>query len=803
MNATAQQQKNPVTQNLKYGKVNGKEVPVARHIPYSHHIDDTTLGTYDGLMFKIIRLTGFSHETADQSAVNYAQERRNSLLIGINDSRYAIWSTIIRRKATRFPEGDFTDEFCQQLNSAYQEKMLDKDMFVNEIYVTIIRKGSGNKVNKFGDFLKSLSTTGDIESKRYERKEMKRELEEVAEKMLASLTPYGPELLGTRTTENGIESEPLSFLSFLINGDKRTVLLPKQPINNYLGNVRPFFAKDAFELKGLRQSRIGGAVTIKEYPGLTKPSLLNELLTLPFEFILTQSFVFQDRGTALSNMKIQKRQLISAGDDAISLTEELISAMDDLASGRICFGVHHFTLVCFAGNTKQLQKNLAKADSVLANQGINAVREDLALEAAFWAQLPGNIPYIGRKAAISSQNYAAFCAYHNYPTGHIDGNHWGPAVTLLETVSGTPYYFNFHKEDLGNTTIIGPSGSGKTVLMTFLQAQLEKFNSRRVYLDKDRGAEIFIRAIGGYYATIQPGISTGFNPFQLEHNPKNEAFLISLLAFMLSENGAELDAVDMEHVVRTVQGNFELEPKDRQLSVLAQYLPQGKDNHLARRLKRWYGSGDLAWLYGSETDAFPKDMKTIGYDLTHILDEPIARAAALRYLFHRIESMIDGRPISITLDEGWKGLDDEFVAQKVFDWEKTIRKRNGFFTFGSQSARDLSQTRIGTTIIEQSPTQIFYPNPDADYESHCNAFSLSDKEFELIKKELDPADRAFLIKHGTNSIVAKLDLKGMDDILAVLSGREETVRLLDEIRAEVGDDPKDWLPVFHDKRKKP
>ena len=51
-------------------------------------------------------------------------------------------------------------------------------------------------------------------------------------------------------------------------------------------------------------------------------------------------------------------------------------------------------------------------------------------------------------------------------------------------------------------------------------------------------------------------------------------------------------------------------------------------------------------------------------------------------------------------------------------------------------------------------------------------------------------------------MVAELDLGGFDDALAVLSGRTETVELLDRIRAEVGDDPAQWLPVFHAERRK-
>jgi type IV secretion system protein VirB4 len=37
----------------------------------------------------------------------------------------------------------------------------------------------------------------------------------------------------------------------------------------------------------------------------------------------------------------------------------------------------------------------------------------------------------------------------------------------------------------------------------------------------------------------------------------------------------------------------------------------------------------------------------------------------------------------------------------------------------------------------------------------------------------------------------------MDDFLAVLSSTTDNVDLLDQIRAEVGDAPTHWLPVFY------
>ena len=50
-------------------------------------------------------------------------------------------------------------------------------------------------------------------------------------------------------------------------------------------------------------------------------------------------------------------------------------------------------------------------------------------------------------------------------------------------------------------------------------------------------------------------------------------------------------------------------------------------------------------------------------------------------------------------------------------------------------------------------------------------------------------------------MVVELDLSGLDDALAVLSGRAETTAVADEIIAEVGTDPALWLPLFHQRRR--
>jgi len=165
----------------------------------------------------------------------------------------------------------------------------------------------------------------------------------------------------------------------------------------------------------------------------------------------------------------------------------------------------------------------------------------------------------------------------------------------------------------------------------------------------------------------------------------------------------------------------------------------------------------------------------------------------MMYLFHRVEERLDGSPAILIVDEGWKALDDDVFVSRIKDWEKTIRKRNGIVGFATQSAQDALESRIASAVIEQSATQIFMANPKARAADYVEGFGLSEHEFELVRT-LPDTSHCFLIKHGNDSVVARLNLSAEKDLLTVLSGRERTVRLLDEIRLQTGDDPEEWLP---------
>ena len=775
-------------------RIIAREQSAGVHLPYARHVDDVTLETRDGLLMQTIRLGGLLFETADTEDLNYRAELRDAMLKAVGSSRFAIYHHVVRRRAEATLDARFPDEFSRNLDARWSERLSAREMYVNELFLTIVRRPTPGRVGIL-DRLRNLLARTSIDRAAAFAAE-KRALEATTEALMASLGSYSPRQLSVYENEGALRSEPLEFLSHLFNADMRPAVLPHGDLGDHIPFRRISFGQDAFELgpTGNLGRKFGAVISIKDYPAQTMPGMFDELHRMPFEMTISQSFAFVERGDALRRMNLALRRMRSTEDEAVSLRDELAGAKDDVATGRAGFGEHHNTITIHAASLEALDHQVAEVTAVLSDLGIVAVREDIALEPSFWAQFPGNFKYIARKGLVSTGNFAGLASLHNFPVGRPHGNHWGDAVTLFETTAAGPYFFSFHNNDLGNFTIIGPSGSGKTVVLNFLLAQARKFSPRIVFFDKDRGAELFIRAIGGQYDRLRPSAQSGLNPLQLDDNAVNRQFLIEWLSMLAG--GA--DGEEIETIKDAIEANFAQPTGHRRLRHLVELFrghQRPKAGDLFSRMRPWWGEGERAWLFDNETDLTDLSASTVGFDMTAILDDPVARTPALLYFFHRVEERLDGSPAIIVVDEGWKALDDDVFVRRIKDWEKTIRKRNGIVGFATQSAQDALESRIASAIIEQAATQIFMINPKARAEDYVDGFGLSQHEFELIRT-LPDSSHCFLIKHGNESVVARLNLSGEADLLTILSGREETVRKFDALTERNSLNPTDWMAAL-------
>ncbi len=789
-------------QPLKRRKVSkaavaAREVSAATFIPYEHHWDKDTIVTKNREMIQIIKIDGFSFETADDDVVDMKKMVRNSLYKSMAEGTFSMWFHMVRRRQSAYPEGAMPKGFAQALDERWRKKHHSRSTFVNELYISVIRKDDTKGAAKIQSLMDKFEQRTNKEASAVQLQEMHKELREAVYRVLATFRDYGARVLTTKMGEFGPLSEPLEFLGRLVNGgNSQPMLVPTIDIAHYLPNSRLYFGSRAIEIRSAAGTRYAGIVSIKEYAPHTAAGIMDAFLQMPFELIIAQSFAFENRQANLGSMQLQQRRMANSNDLAVSQVREISDALDLAMSGHIAFGKHHLTVMCLEDNLNALEAAISMVIAELVNVGINPVREKLILEQCYWAQLPANSDFIGRPSKINTLNIAGFAAMHNFPAGKLAENHWGNAVTVFDTTSSTPFFFNFHVRDVGHTTIIGPTGAGKTVLMNFLCAQALKFNCRLFMFDKDRGAEIFVRAINGTYTHIDPGKKCHFNPLQLDDTSENRSFITEWLSALVSVNDEPISAQDLEIVQRAVDGVYKLRKEDRVLRNIAPFFGMEGAGSIAGRLKQWHSNGRFAAVFDSVDDHVNfKSSNIFGFEMGDVLNNRACLVPVLLYLFQRIQMSLDGTPTIIVLDEAWALVDNKIFAGKIKDWLKTLRKLNGMVIFATQSVEDAVNSSISDTLIQQTATQIFLPNPKAT-EPYRKAFMLSEREFNLLKNT-DPGSRYFLVKQGKDVVVARIDLSGMEDVISVLSGRAETVAILDQIRTEVGDDVKDWLPLFN------
>lgn len=792
---------------LNYDRLMKREEKASKHINILQHYDDSTLLDKSGKLIKIFKLKGLNYFTKGDQLLDLHKNRRNNLLKSFS-SDFAIYFWHVRRKVVEYPQGEFEEGFAKEVNEKYKQNIEKRELFRTDLFIALMTKQPQGLINKGFHFLKQLNYVFDKTAKKAYLAKKYQELNDATLQLLNTLSDYQCELLKSYQKNSISFSKPLEFISQLINCDHFVVPLNVFDAAKVLARKRMFFNRRSGTLEirnTMEQKKFAAFLSIKAYQPVTHQGILDEFNKLPIEYVITQSFRFYDKHAAKAKLRDQQQDMMQSKEESASLTDEIDDAYDDTASGEVGYGIHQFTFACFADTQEDLNKYVGLITAKFSDIDIVCVRENIASECAYWSQLPGNFSYVVRPADISTKNMAAFASLHNIEMGKIKGNHWADAVTVFETITGSPYYFNFHYKDVGNFLVFGAMGSGKTVLIGFLILQSMKFGGKRIFFDKDRGLEILVRAMGGVYETIKPGQHTGFNPCLLADTSENRKFLSLLFKKMLSINGSPLTAQDSEIIENAIGGLYRLHNNERQLCHISSFFGARKADSLRNRFDQWHSNGSHAWVFDNPEDSLNLDSQVIGFDLGHILNgEAETKTPALMYLIYRIEKAIEGMRGILFCDEGWLALNDDYFKKLIDDWSRTPRKKDNIFGLATQVANDTVNSVISKSINESSFCKIFFPNPSADKKVFIQDLGLSEHEYELIKT-LPDDKHCFLLNHGRGinkeSVVLTANLAGLEDAIAIISARESTLKIMDEVIAEVGSDPKIWVPIFHEKLK--
>ncbi|PZR84715.1 MAG: VirB4 family type IV secretion/conjugal transfer ATPase [Stutzerimonas stutzeri] len=773
------------------------------YVPYIGHAAPGTVLLDDGSLLAMLRLDGATFELADPALVNALHAQRNILLRNISSDRVVLQIHVVRSLAepSEYPAEPCASAFARELDERYRDRLLSNRLFRNELFLSILLRPAGRGGLAQGNVAALFARRKRGDRARAASPANMDQIDSIADTLAYELHAYGVRRLALREASGLMFSEVAEALRLVLTGEHMPVPL----VNGHLGGAvytdRVIVGREAIEIRGAGGSTFAAGFGLREYPAVTWPGMFDTVLGAPYRCVLTQSFGFLGKQDAQGIMTRKQNQMVTAQDKAASQTEALTEAADMLASNAFVMGDHHLTLMTFADSLDKLRLVASSARRDLAESGAVIVREDLALEAAYWAQLPGNMRLRTRPGAISSRNFAAMASLHNYPLGTQTG-HWGAPLTLFRSTGGTAYRFHLHAptetvRDLGNVFVAGPTGSGKTTLMLFILAMAERQKAQVVFFDKDRGGDILARAVGGTYLVLPAGEPSGLAPLKaLSDKPGDVEFVKELVKALVLDPGKAMAPEQERRLELGVRAVLALPRDARSFAELRAFLGQADPEGPGARLDKWCQGGALGWVLDNDADRVSLDAPFLGFDVTAVLDDPVTRGPILSYLFHRVESLLDGRRLVLAIDEFWKVLLDAGFRDLVNDKLKTIRKLNGLVILATQSPADALRSPIAHSIIEQCPTQILMPNTRADAADYRDGLKLTEPEYLAVREDLAVGGHRFLLKQGNASVACELDLTGMDDLIAVLSGRASTVRLMERLIEDVGPDPAAWLPLF-------
>lgn len=822
---------------------------VASCLPYSQQIDDHTVITYEGDLTQSISVHGVAFETIGHKELDNLNRQWFTALNSLAHSPHVALWTHVERRRVRYDlsatghDNSLSREFARQ----YARKFEGERLFTNELFVSPVYRMAGNRLDRM-----SLRFSRDAgEAMTQLRRGAREELSRLSAQLLASLGRYHPRLLGTYDLQGRLCSRVAQFYGRLTHNTDLHVGLDACELSHKLQASALNFGAETVEIEGAAGSRLAACLTlVAPYRAeQLDVKVFDGLLSAPFEFVLSQSVTVMafDRADALLKSQYNRIRSTSENEEQLS---EVSAARTQLQAGRFSMLDHEFVLVIYGDSIRELNQHINAAVTLLDRKGMSVSRErGGALICTYFSILPGNFRH-GRIRAmpISSRNFAKFFPMHNHPTGNMHGSQWGAPIAVMKTAASGPYFFNFHvsrdrlreqgvqldygdgpgtegsaqgsqvdaeasalqrahRKELGNYKIIGRSGSGKTVLKLALRLLARKEamaggKTLKVFsFDKDYGEEICIRAMGGHYFHIAAGEPTGMNPFSLPPTPENFAVILSIMSWSAQFDGKYvMSHRDEEDLLRSIRQVYQLAPYQRRYARVRDALPTHEEHSLYQALGRWCDAGAFAWVLDNAEDRFDlAGADTFGFDMTSFLDIEEARTPILRYLTHKIALQAAGSPHIIDIAEAWRALKDPLMQRFIENMGKTIRKQDGVIGLDTQEPSDISRSPLGSTLLSQFPTQLLLPNGEAEETDYIDGLKLTPREFHLVKHTEENSGQ-FLLKKGAESVLVKMDLAGMDDMLSVLSGSLDNVEVMRAAIDAVGADPQRWLPVFLERR---
>ena len=213
-----------------------REIEPDVYLPFGRHVTDTVIGLTTRALLTVIRIDGTSFETAEISDLNDLHGKLNLTLRNIADPRLALWTHLVRRRTSIYPDGAFRSTFAAELDAQYRDRLRKEALFCNDLYLTLVchpgRAATDTAAAFFRRLGRSAGHSVEVDSEALKR------LDDATRDIVAALERYGARAVGLVERDGITFSEPMELLHALASGEWMPMPLPQGPIGPALYSNR-------------------------------------------------------------------------------------------------------------------------------------------------------------------------------------------------------------------------------------------------------------------------------------------------------------------------------------------------------------------------------------------------------------------------------------------------------------------------------------------------------------------------------------------------------------------------------------
>jgi type IV secretion system protein VirB4 len=780
------------------------EPKVADFIPYACHVDPHTILTKNGELLQMIRVQGFQAVGSKPEEHDLRAAVRAALLEIPNDSGVAFWIHTTRRASDFSVAGQHPDGFAAYAHHRWQSTITWDSSFTNDLTITVVWEGQSARIRELQEFSRALLPGAEKGHRHRYLEQAQAEMERMIQAFCERLQHFGARRLGMISHQGVYYSELLTFLGDLVNLHEVPMPMPVQDLSSYLQNGKLAVGFNVLELRHeAGEKTFATVLSLKEHKELS-PKAIDDILQLSIPFTITQTLDFIPREVALEEFEEPKYWGGLGEDTQIHKTTGLNEFYNASRDKPVDYIQSQTSITLMAPSMEKLDAAVAAMVRAFQNLGLIAIREDMHLEKAYWAQLPGNFEFLTRLRPLPTRRAAAFSTLHHYVAGKARYNYWGPAVTVFPTATGTPYFFSFHREQVGHTLLLGANNLDRMRFRNFLCMEATKFQGRILILDDDRGGETMLRALGGKYINLLRDMQSGrvhCNPCLLPDTSENRQFLAFWLRTLCTVQDITLRPEEIQFCNAAVEYLYSLPEAQRRLSTVSRFWQEQQADELVELLSIWHGGGSHALFFDHPHDTLLLDHDFCGIDLTGINAREDMCVPVLLYLMQKIRGLLDGRPTILVLDAIWRLFGNSTFGPRTARWLENLVANNAIAFMVGECTDDLIEQPLPHELIKHLGTLICMPDA-APSVAHHAVFGLTSEEYAMLSR-MRPEKGHVLVKHGGESVAGVVNLGLLNDVTEILGNDAEVLTRMETSIHATSADPDEWLPHFqaHGERK--